>query len=243
MVAKFIYTSILLSLILTSCSPSKISLNELEGVYLQRDNRRIELHLNNDSFVLKDNFEPTHLAIETYKCCDTITFGKWEIESGFLSLSSPLELNTYYLNMDVIESIESSNDSIIFIINNPIEHYLKKESINSRDLYYSISINTKYNGVVEKKVNTNVFKIEQIKGINSITITIYPSCDMNTRNIASKEFYTLPYKIVNTNTNVFNINIPKLDYGYLTYERLNKDYIKIISSSKLLWNGKEYYKR
>lgn len=243
MEVKHIYKLIFSSLILISCGLNKDVSKDITGVYLQKDNKRIELHLNNNTFVIKDNFKPSHLAIEEYKCCDTIAYGNWKKENDFLSFSSPKELSTFYLNTIIKEETVLSNDSVIFVIDNPIERSLKKENKNSRDLYYSIDVGTKSNGIISKKSNSNVFKIKNVKGINKIEITIYPSIDINLRSIANKEFYTLPYEVKNTNTNIYNIDIPKLNYGYLSYKRLNNDYVKVISKDKLLWEGKEYIKQ
>lgn len=53
----------------------------------------------------------------------------------------------------------------------------------------------------------------------------------------------LPYEVKNSNSNVFKINIPELSYGYLSYKRLNGDFVKIINRNKLLWDGKEYIRQ
>ncbi|SFJ00313.1 hypothetical protein [Olleya namhaensis] len=227
-----------------SCASKKNHIREvIDGVYIQTDNRRIELHFENNSFFLKDNFEPTHLAIQEYICCDTIAYGNWSYvdNQNFLSLSSPEELSTFYLNLDVTEKHKDSKD-ITFVIDNPIERSHEKKGA-SNELLYSISI-TKQNGEVMTKTSINrIIKIEDISEISMFEIIVYPKCDIPLRDLASKEIFTIPYDVKKANTNLFNIDIPMLNYKYLSLKRLDKDYVRVKNKNILIWDGKEYVKK
>lgn len=230
----------LLPLLIFSCASSKVSSQDIKGIYIQKDNKRIELHLLKDkTFVLKDNFEPTHLAIKNYKCCDTISYGKWEIEDGFVSLSSPEELGTYYLNANFTESSEKNKDSITLIINNPIE---KKKSKDS-ELYYTVNLSLTDGSTIRKISETNTITIDKVDGVSMIEIEVYPKYDIEIRDISARSVYTIPYQVVNSESNLFNIDIPELDYSYLAYKRLNKDYVRVLNGKKLLWDNIEYVKK
>jgi len=248
MVIKYIIVFVL-SLFLISCATYNILPQDLKGIYTQKENKRIELHLNDKTFVLKDNFEPTHLAIELYKCCDTITYGNWKIDnSNFLSISTPKELSTFYLNFEVDEKKDFSKDSLYFLIENPIEKFNKKNNSKNRDISYQLIISSNKskfdNTIVKKLFSTNyiTIPIDENLSIESIELVVHIDCKASIRNVETKEIYTLPYEVYNSKTNIFKISIPKLNYGYISYKRLNNDYIKIVNKSTLLWNGKEYVK-
>src|SRR5690606_13029348 len=227
---------------LFSCATSKLSQTEIEGTFVQRDNRRIELHLDSKTFVLKDNFEPTHLAIENYKCCDTIAYGKWLMDNNFLVLSSPEELSTFYLNVNVVEEFQENKDSIAFVIQNPIEKYSKQDEKEPNELYYKINVMTNDGNTISKVGNTNTIKIKKVEGISMVEIEVYPNYNIDIRDISARVVYTMPYQAKNPKANIFKIDIPELSYSYLAYKRLNQDYIKIVNKSTLLWNGLEYVK-
>lgn len=234
---------IVLSFLLVSCATSKLNFESLQGTYVKSENKRIELNLKGKSFTIKDNFEPTHLAIQEYKCCDTIAYGDWHIvdNQSFISLTTPEELNTFYLNVDVSEKTTDSKD-ITFIINNPIEKgYKKKDSI--KELLYSINI-TRLDGEIINKTSTDkVITVSGINEINMFEIVIYPKCNIPLRNLATKELYTIPYNVEDYKSNTFNVDIPDLTYKYLTLKRMKGDYIRVKSNNKLIWNGKEYIRK
>jgi hypothetical protein len=135
-----------------------------------------------------------------------------------------------------------SDNTITFVIDNPIEKHYKRYDEKYRELFYDIAITTSDDFIYETS-DKNSIKIEGSKKVLEFEITVYPKYNIPIRNISAKEVYTIPYKVKNPKTNVFKINIPQLDYGYLSYKRLNNDYVKIIDKNKLLWDGKEYIRK
>ena len=242
---NFRYIAIFLVSLLMSCATYEITSQDVQGTYRQVENNRIELSLYKGKFVLKDNFEPSHLDIELYKCCDTIAYGKWQIDNGYLELSSPEELSTYYLNMYVEEEVKSTHNSkTTVVIENPIESYYDKNNEDFRELYYSINATDIRGNSIKKKTDlSNKVDLETPNGINSFEITVEPKYNIAIRNVATREVFTIPYQVKNPKANFFKIKIPELNYPYLTYKSLEKDYIKILSKNKLLWDGKEYVRK
>ncbi|MCH2491119.1 MAG: hypothetical protein MK211_13330 [Flavobacteriales bacterium] len=238
------YTAIVLVLFLMSCASYNFTPQDIQGTYQQVENKRIELNLSERDFVLRDNFTPTHLDIELYKCCDTISYGKWKVDDGFIELSSPDQLSTFYLSMYVEEDVKPLGNSVEFIIENPIESYYDNHNETYREIYYLINATEINGGSLNQKTDlTNEISFEVSKGISSFEITIQPKYDIAIRNVARREVFTIPYTVKNPKANSFKISIPDLNYAFLTYQRFNKDYIKILSKDKLFWDNKEYTRK
>jgi len=249
---KSFLTCWIITFLLNSCISHKsiLSKGEIEGVYFQKDLKGIELHLKKDSFVLLDAHNQEHLP--TFKCCDTITYGKWSIDKKhpLLVFSTPENLGNasdlyefYYVDMNVEEKIEPSNSFITFVIDNPIEEHYKKYDEKGRELFYTVRIDTGTD-ITDKKTDLNPIKIRKTnRMISQFEIIINPKHNIPIRDISAREIYTLPYEIKNPKSNLFKISIPELTYGFLSYKRLKDDYVKIISKNRLLWDGKEYIRK
>lgn len=240
------YILIPVLLLLASCASYNFSRESIEGTYVQQEYKGIELKFNKNSFVLKD----VYTQEMPYDCCDTITLGDWTIDDrGLITLTSPEEMANFFVNMDVMEENESPKDSIYFTINNPIENFYKNTGRIVKDISYQLALTTNKSAfdskVALKTFDSNTITISKPEGlkINQIELTIYVDCKISLKNLETREVYTLPYQIKDVESNVFNIDIPQLDYKYLSYRRLDKDYIKIVKKNKLLWDGKEYIKK
>ncbi|CAA0176289.1 hypothetical protein [Tenacibaculum maritimum] len=243
--------------LLISCGTSNVVAQKIEGVYIQKEDKGIQLEINKNSFVLKDTYKQEHLP--PYDCCDTIAYGKWEKdkELPLLTLSSSEELlnsnindNSTYAYIDVKEEEKKTEkESIVFHITNPLENFYKKVDRKWKDIEYQLLISSNKsnydNSIAVKRYSKNSIVIEKKENlnINEFEVVIYVSCKASVRNLEIREVYTMPYQVKNPKANVFKINIPQLDYGYLSYKRLNNDYVKIISKNKLLWDGKEYIRK
>jgi len=235
-------------LLLASCSSYNFTKDDIKGTYTQKEYKGIQLKFEEGNFVMKDVYTQEHLP--PYDCCDTIAVGSWAIEDrGLLSVSSPEETSTFFMNMDVVEEQQlSSKDSIYFIINNPIEHSYEATG-NKRDISYQLAITSNKSSfdsnVALKRYDSNTIAIPMVEGlkISQFELVVYIDCGIPLKNIETREVYTLPYDVQNPKVNMFKVDIPQLNYGYLSYRRLNNDYIKIINKNKLLWDGKEYLKQ
>lgn len=239
---------VILSLI-CSCSPLKFISGDFQGTYIQAGNKNIRLVFKDDSFAYIDSNANNNLAL--YACCDTITYGSWGLDNsgGLIYLSSPEFINASIVNLQVIEKNTNETDTLYFYVNNPIEQHYRKYQEKSRDIYYKIAIDTRNMGFLDKvllnEFKTNVIKILRPKGavIDKFTIYIYPKHNFGGRNISTREVSTLEYQVKETDSNVFEVNIPLLDYGYMSYVRLNKDFVKIIHKNKIEWDNHIYTKQ
>lgn len=77
---RYIFFSLVFIPFFISCGSYNIPINEIVGVYHQKEYNNIELRISCDSFVFIDTQEQRHLP--TVKYCDTIKFGKWKMEDG-----------------------------------------------------------------------------------------------------------------------------------------------------------------
>ncbi len=231
----------------SSCTTLKYLPVDLKGIYIQKGNKNIQLILNKGTFLYVNTYNQVHAPL--YNCGDTLAYGYWTIDNGhnLLILNSPEELNTSYLYMDVKEKTELNNDSLYFFIYNPIEDHYKKYNEKYRELFYSISITSNNPGfdtwIAAKKFDKNPIRLlKPQNSIESFSINIMPKHDISVRHVGIREIYTLGYKIINPNSNVFTIKLPQLGYNYINYLRLEEDYVKIKNKNSLIWNGKEYIK-
>ena len=231
---KYLFVAIFF---LGSCTTSRFISKDLIGTYVQQENKNVQLILNEKTFLCIDKHEPFDLAPP---CCDTITYGSWGIDHGFLKLNSPDELTSYFVFMDVEEKVKE-DEFIYFYFENPIER------VNYGELYYSIYVTGKgvnYQDIVSKEFNKYPIKISKPKyNIEKFEITIAPKCDIYTRHLREREFYTLEYEVKNANSNVFKINLPQLSYNFISHKSLKGDYVKIANKNKLIWDGKDYIKK
>jgi hypothetical protein len=231
----------IIGLLFFSCATNHLHLNKINGVFIHEEYKNLELHFENGSFTYLDTNTQKHLP--TFKCCDTIAVGKYKLETeNLISISSLESLNFSYLHFDTKEKQDSSKDSLVFIIDNPIEEHYKKYNEKFRELYYNIEIQYK-DKYIEILTDKNPVFIKKEGVITEFEITIYPKYDIPIREVTTRKVYTLPYKVLDEQSNIFNINITNLDYEYLCYKRLNQDYIKVVNKNKLLWDGVVYTRK
>ncbi len=227
---------------LSSCASFKYVSDNFEGTYLQQGNANVKLVFNQGTFLHIDTYQQTHMP--PYDCCDTISYGYWELEKpGVLKLFSDPKL---YLPIDlVVKESSTDDDSVHFIITNPIEDMY--EEGKRPDILYSLDIDSdaralRYSFTNYRDTNKITLGNPQAGKVRAFSISIYPKHTFRGRNIGTREATTIEYSVKNTSSNVFEIRIPDLDNGYLTYKRLNDDYVKIVSTNKLMWDGQEYVK-
>ena len=242
--------------LLSSCTSVKIlsqniNAQDIKGTYkAEKGKGYAELIFTDSSFAFVDSHQ---YHMPTFSCCDTIAYGNWKLDSerGFISVSSPEELNTSTVSLEVQEkTIEE--DVFIFKIGNPLERAYRKYNSNYseavRDILYDLYIYNNSGLVTDietTEFNTDYIKIPRssLGKIVKFEIVIKPNTQfLVVENVGTKMVITLDYEVKNPSSNFFEVNIPQLDYGYLTYLRLNNDYIKVVSKNKLEWDGKTYVK-
>lgn len=236
---SFIFCIIIFCLFISCASSRKYSLDNLNGIYSNESDQGLKLILSRNSFLHIREEQESDLAL--YKCCDTISFGKVEYinKPSFLVLTSLRDIDEY-LNFTVQEYQELDQDSIKFIFTNPIENHYNHFNENYRELFYSIEVlNADFQNVVSDK---NPVTINSEKEIKEFQIKIYPKYDIPLSRLEVMQVKLRPYKVINNKSNIFKINIPQLNYEYLSYKRLTGDYVKVVNDKKLIWDGKIYVK-
>lgn len=242
----FVLFAILLSF--SSCiSPSYLSEDfKLEGVFVNKEKKWIELKFQDNNFVYYDSYKQVHM--NPIICCDTISYGIWRMDSrGFAALESPSNFDFYIMKpIEVTERKDFSSDSLYFIINNPIEDFFVKNKWKSSSLAYNILLFTKDFPYNTQKKDQIIFankivvpKEKEIKGFE-ITALVNPEFQFRLSNTETLLVETQPHEIKDPKANVFEIYIPDVNFKFLSLKRLKNDYVKIINKNKLLWDGKEY---
>ncbi len=232
-----------LILLFASCSVSKGNFRNIEGIYRQTGNPNTQLIFKKSTFTFID---PYNNDLALYTCCDTITAGVWIREDDLLCLSTP-QLASSVVNSFVKELTTGENDTIYFHIGGPIEQYYKKYEVKDRDIFYRVSLTEDNGNLLSswlQEYKSNVIKIPKPRGvtINRFSISAYPSAKFGGRNIGTKEVSTSQYQIKNESSNLFQVYIPQLSYEFMSYIRLNRDFVRILSTNKLEWDGHIYTK-
>lgn len=227
--------------VVTSCStPLKKIQNKFDGIYVNEKNKNIQLILKDGYFLHIIKESRKDLAL--FKCCDTLSFGKIEYlnKDSLLAFTSSNEINSEFIDYNVQEYFEDNQDSIKFIFTNPIENHYKNFNESYRELYYSVEIlNGDFQTSISDKNPVSIISKNEIK---EFQIKIFPKYDIPLNHIEVREVKLKPYKVINNKANVFEINISKLDYGYLSFKRLNQDYVKVVNKRKLIWDGNLFLK-
>ena len=241
---KIIINLHLFLLLIASCSSAQYSQKDMQGTYSQEGNKNIKLVFKNNKFAYTDAYT-SDLAL--YTCCDTITTGIWGIEKGLLYLSTP-QLSSSIIDAYVTEKSTPGKDTLYFYLNNPIEDFYKTNNVKARDILYKVSIDAVNSNYFERSLlqeySSNLIKVYKPRDIkiDKFYILAYPNSNFGGRNIATRELRTFEYQVKNEKSNVFEINVPQFNYAYLSYIRLNKDFVRIISKNKLEWDGHFYTK-
>ena len=118
-----------------SCAPKSFFSEDinLEGKYVRKDAKWIELRFQDNNFVYYDSYKQVHM--NPIICCDTISYGKWKTDSrGLIILNTPQKFeNNFFMPMQVSEYQNYSQDSLYFIINNPIEKFYKTRGFYKKE--------------------------------------------------------------------------------------------------------------
>lgn len=249
---EFIFL-LFINFILISCSSfSHFSQEfELKGRFVQKERNGIELYFYKDSFVYLNTYKQTHISPTI--CCDTLSYGTWKLDSrGFAVLKTPLKYNLPdWKPIEVVERRGFSSDSIYFIIDNPIEEFYVKNKWKTSDVAYKVFVFTQDESyhLPRKEQMDFTNKIvapagnKKITGFD-ITVLMNPEIQYKLKNAgATLLIETEAYSKKDPEANVFEIYIPDVNFEFMSFKRLNDDYVKIINKNKLLWDGKEYVRK
>ncbi len=228
------------------CRTLYLKSGDVKGDYTQLNAdgspSKIILTLNDSTFTLINKGK---YSKGSSNCCDTLTYGKWELDNrhGVLSFSTP-EISSWVW-AKVEEEVLANRDSLIFYITNPIE---RKTSKFRRNITYIVSL---YGAGLElteatdkKEYDTNRIAIFNPKHnrISDFAIYILAKPEYEYRDDAVSPLKTSFLPVKDRNANYFKIEMPDLTYGYLTYSRHKNDLAKIEDKGTLVWHGVKYLK-
>lgn len=228
-----------------ACASLKQSKEGVQGVYKQEDNPSVELRFEGSSFLFIDTYEQTHLP--PYDCCDTITYGYFELEQkrGLLKLYSDPKLSLP-ISMSVKEEVVDGSH-VTFVLDSPLEEFYKETERKSEDVFYRLSIDSNTRSLEylsSRDFDTNNITFEKPSGaiLRKFYISIYPKHSFSGRNLGTREAITAEYVVKDPNANLFKVSLPDLSNSYLTFTRHFEDYVKVTSQNKLEWDGETYLK-
>jgi hypothetical protein len=221
-----------------SCSPQKHIESKISGVFKSEIGR--ELTLKNQQFYLVLPQPNGHSP-----CCDTIAIGDYSAEDkGYLIFNSPIWLSRYFVAINVNETVGKDSDSLYFIINTPIELSYRSRNPDKAALNYIIELNSRGgSGDPHRRVysDKNILAFKKDGGQNlKFSLFLEPKLDMYADYVEQLHLMALDYKIENSQANVFEIEVPRLDYSFLRLRRLKDDYVKIVNKDHLRWDGVDY---
>jgi len=209
------------------------------------------LIFSNDSFLLKNTFIDSHLP--PFTCEDTIAFGKWRLDKDLdlIRVQSPDYLISSKMGFSLEEKIIEHTDSIYFEINNPIESHYEKffYSEKAREISYIINIKSNSEALIhqlnykEFKSNKRVIKRKNYEEVLEISIMIIVNSNFSEQYLNFKDIYTDSYKVENTKSNHFVIDIPNLSHCKIGSKILNQDFMKIVDANTIEWDGETYIKK
>jgi len=233
-----------------SCASSKHTLSELGGDYLEEGSFNTILSLSKDRYVFSKAFGQADVS--PFICCDTMSTGTWQKTKDlkYLVLTSDFQTAYPLVTMEVIEEKSGHTDSLYFEVDNPIEQFqIGKTGKRYDHLFYRLEVssnNPEFDTQTSLlKFNTNRFAMAKPQGLamKSFSIIAVPKHDMKVRNLEIREAYTQEYSVDSKDTRRFKVSIPTLDYGLISQLRLRQDFVQIVNSKVLVWDGKFYQKK
>ena len=235
--------SFALLLQLSSCITPKPVTWGLAGIYFQQENLGVRLIFDKNKFLYVDTYEDKHAP--AYACCDTISYGYWELDGPeFLKLYSAPELFSFLDMKMIVRESHIDSDSVYFEIANPLEREYDR---NDRPVEYSIfapSIGVEALYYPRKYDSGHiVLPNPENEEVRTFRIIVSPTCQFDGRNMGIREAMTVQYEVRDPSSNFFKIEIPDLTYVFMTCERLNGDYVKIVDRNRLIWDDYIYLRQ
>lgn len=215
------------------CCTSSYSQQSILGKYIGKETKRVlELSENGHFTMLNDRDSGVFKQ-------DTLSFGNWKYEEGFIVLNTPKSINSNVLKINVVESVIDS-DTLKIEINNPYEKYFHKEQTHyPRFFNYFFQINSvsgKYGPFVSINENYTYFPKDKNEKIYNIKVFIVPLSFYYPSTLAFNFLETEVYHFKNMQTNYIKVDIPDFTFDYIGYERYREEYVKI-KKRKLLLRG------
>ncbi|MEL6848370.1 MAG: hypothetical protein AAFP92_07620 [Bacteroidota bacterium] len=239
---ELILIVIFLSLVFEGCMVRQYQYHNIEGTYIAQWDNGVELILTKEKYLLIERRPKNHPRLNHH--CDTLSHGGWDfIYPGFLELSSHAEYDGK-LSMNVKEK-KVKTDSITFLIKNPLE----KSDNNLRNyrpiILYQLFMNLtpfiESDGLIFIDSSIITYPKPQDKLVSSFHFDIHLKPGTYIWHEQAKTYFqTIEYQVKNKSANYFEVEIPDLTGCYISTKRLFKDYVKIQSKNRLIWDGDEY---
>jgi len=236
----------------TSCKTTLSSTNKtiplFSGVFLD-PYQNIEIRLaETGTFSVLNGAREKGIAM--IACCDTIAFGSWKmINESVIELNSTENYLRPILKTRIEESERVYNDSIQFIFHSPIETHLNRYPDHKRDFVYLFSLHTgNYNydahqfEIAHRKNPINL-PFPRSLSIKQIHVEVIPTFEFDGQHLGARKFLSSFYEVQNSKANTFDIYFPELSYPFMTYLRLDQEYILRKNKNELVWDGVVYHRK
>ena len=151
-----------------------------------------------------------------------------------------------FIGCKVEEDSKPHDDSVYFHITNPIEKQMVKRHEN---IYYVIDIISSDQTLMDsfdgKEFYTNNIVMPRNYGrIQEFETRVYTTSNYYEKgdvSITPVNTFYIPVK--NMESNSFKIDIPKLTYQYISYQRFKNRLVKVVNKNELIWDGVLYKKK
>lgn len=232
---------------------------QIQGKFVEKKSKIKEIIISGHSYLLiGDNRD--EVFTRDYVCCDTLSYGAAILDkkNGFLELSSSDKFRSN-LDFSVEEKVNKNiTGSLKINISTPLDSISPYTEVLSSGittdkkndfLKFNLLINSTYTFFISQDNPTSIIinkedigdeYISELQIIVSINECRY--LPISNKGIEEAVLLPYPYLLKNKDASELNISIPDLNYKYLNFKRLNKDYIKIKDESTLIWNDEEYVK-
>ncbi len=220
----------------------------INGLFYWENDTSVKLIIKNGKFAYIDSRKIGHLATP---CCDTLAYGYITFENNeYLKLEGDSSLNPMFISMNVVERKIKDSDSVFFSIQNPIEKEYEKFNSKGSDLIYKLLVEADSKSIDYFKENNQPFENGNIqfynpekRSIDNFSITIEPKNSIYVKNLSVRELNTLTYYVKNKESNFFEINMPQLSYGFISYKRIHGEFAKFKNGDEIIWDNKKFVKK
>lgn len=218
---------------LFSCSASKSTDLSVVGTF-RGDSSQEFIAFDKDSTFLMESFS---------EFTDTLSFGVWKVENGFIKVTSDNSIFEEYFPVSVEESFSGLKDSLYISIENKLDGLVDYDGIFEPYLYFNVDRYFTDKGFKESEQFIETISVSNIKPILEFNINIIPNLYVYPEKISGKALKTIPYRPKSSKSNTFKIKILNFDKKYFAYRQLMEDYIKILDKNTLYWNGEKFVRQ
>lgn len=198
------------------------------------DDYESEISFSEDgSYVIKE-----YLFYKELSQLDTLSFGKWNFEDGFLRLYS----DRYFLedlDISVVESVSGSKDSIYIKLQNENPKYMTKGDT----LYpYSFAVFTHTLTESQEYGYTTECTLKRMDKLKQFSILLYPNPEVYEAEIDFNTLSAAGYKIKDVQNNTFHVKVKDFNYKKFALKILHGYYVKVVDNDTIIFDNIKYYR-